>query len=87
MPHARSYLVFGNKEVDQFSNSRYLRISNTCSWLSEDEYSQLRWCSVANYKIIPRYNLGLSCGIILVVGGLAKTNYLMIIHLGLSCGI
>ena len=33
-------------------------------------------------KIIPRYNLGLSCEIIL-----AMTNYPMIIYLGLSCGV
>ena len=38
-------------------------------------------------KLIPRYNLGLSWEIILVIGGLAMTNYLMIIHLELNCGI
>ena len=38
-------------------------------------------------KIISRYNLGLSYEIILAIGGLAMTNYLMVIHLGLNYGI
>ena len=38
-------------------------------------------------KIMPRYNLGMSCEIILVMGGLAMANYPMIIHLRLSCEV
>ena len=38
-------------------------------------------------KIILRYNLGLNCDISLAIRGLAMTNYPMIIHVVLSCGI
>ncbi|XP_047976538.1 putative late blight resistance protein homolog R1C-3 [Salvia hispanica] len=34
MSYARSYLVSGNKRVDRFPNSRYLRLSHTCDWQS-----------------------------------------------------
>ena len=37
-------------------------------------------------KIIPRYNLELNREIILVIG-VSKTNYFIIIYLGLSCKI
>ena len=42
MTHARSYLVLcGLKELCQFPNSRFLRISHTYDILSEEEYSQM----------------------------------------------
>ncbi|XP_047979493.1 putative late blight resistance protein homolog R1A-10 [Salvia hispanica] len=50
MPHARSYLVFGDPIVGQFPNSRFMRISHMCGWLSEEEHSQLNVFELMNSR-------------------------------------
>ncbi|XP_047975170.1 late blight resistance protein R1-A-like isoform X1 [Salvia hispanica] len=50
MTHARSYLVFDNSNVCQFPNSRYLRISHTCYWLTKEEYSQVNVLQLMNSR-------------------------------------
>ncbi|XP_047979491.1 putative late blight resistance protein homolog R1A-3 [Salvia hispanica] len=50
MPHARSYLVFGNQTVGQFSNSRFLRLLHSDNWNSEAEYSQLNVFKLMNSR-------------------------------------
>ncbi|XP_047975169.1 putative late blight resistance protein homolog R1B-16 [Salvia hispanica] len=50
MAHARSYLVFNNNKVGQFPNSRYLRISHVCGWLTKEEYSQLNVFELMNSR-------------------------------------
>ncbi|XP_047983818.1 putative late blight resistance protein homolog R1B-16 [Salvia hispanica] len=50
MPHARSYLVFGNRKVVQFPNSRFLRILHTCGTLYEKEFAQLNLFRLMNSR-------------------------------------
>ncbi|XP_047979486.1 putative late blight resistance protein homolog R1B-8 [Salvia hispanica] len=50
MPHARSYLVFGNQRVGQFSNSRFLRLLHSNNWQSEAEYSQVNVFKLMNSR-------------------------------------
>ncbi|XP_047949181.1 putative late blight resistance protein homolog R1C-3 [Salvia hispanica] len=52
IPRARYYLVCGKRDVDQFPNSRFLRISHTCSYdrLCKEEYSQLNVFELMNSR-------------------------------------